>query len=113
MQLDSRIGLISFAKSILWLAGGGTDFTCSGVIFANESSSLNQSTVKAAMKENFKRRVIESKIYNLRTENEGETFMQSSVLDRSADAYIREWSGNPSNVRADVGIRAPITCIVR
>ena len=113
MQLDSRIGLISFAKSILWLAGGGKDFTCSGVIFANESSSLNQSTVKAAMKENFKRRVIESKIYNLRTENEGETFMQSSVLDRSADAYIREWSGNPSNVRADVGIRAPITCIVR
>jgi len=27
---------------------------------------------------------------------------------RSADAYIRELSGNPSDVRADVGIRAPI-----
>src|SRR5439155_8064106 len=34
--------------------------------------------------------------------------LQKSVLCRSADAYIRELSENPSDVRADVGIRAPI-----
>ena len=34
--------------------------------------------------------------------------MRKSVLFRSADAYIRELSEKPSDVRADVGIRAPI-----
>ena len=71
MQLDSKIGLISFAKSILWPAGGGNPLACSGVILANTAPEQAQ---KKAATEMAKTRFIASKISRVKTKNEGESF---------------------------------------
>src|SRR3989442_3396806 len=52
IQLASKIGLISLAKSILWFAGGGNVFACSGVILARVAPSLNQRKATADIDEN-------------------------------------------------------------
>jgi hypothetical protein len=54
MQLASKIGLISRAKSILWFAGGGKVFAWSGVILARVTHSLNPSKVSVNRVENGK-----------------------------------------------------------
>jgi hypothetical protein len=46
------MGLISLAKSILWLAGGGKVFAWSGVILAKVTHSLNPSIASVNMDEN-------------------------------------------------------------
>jgi len=58
MQLPSKIGFISFAKSILWFVGGGRVFAWSGVIFANVTPALNQRKAAAYIDENGKTRFI-------------------------------------------------------
>src|SRR2546428_12014704 len=46
-QLASKIGFISFAKSLLWFAGGGRLFAWSDLIFADVTPSLHQRTAAA------------------------------------------------------------------
>src|SRR6266436_9941570 len=42
MQLASKIGSISFEKSILWFAGGGNCAICSGVIVSARAGEQNR-----------------------------------------------------------------------
>src|SRR5437867_5739426 len=58
MQLASMIGFISFAKSILWFAGGGRIFAWSGVILAYVTPSLHLSKATATIDESGKTRLI-------------------------------------------------------
>src|SRR6266487_3044242 len=66
MQLASKIGFISFAKSILWFAGGGKVLAWSGVILANVTPALNQRKATANIDENGKTRFIHRSILTQR-----------------------------------------------
>src|SRR5256885_1082987 len=89
MQLDSRIGLTSFAKSILCPAGGGRAFACSGVILAETEPEPAQ---KKASTEMVITRFIEPKISRVKTENEGESFRESGDLSVVSGGWVNRQS---------------------
>src|ERR1041385_2143309 len=104
MQLASKIGLISFEKSILWPAAGGNCAICSGVNAAANPAALNKKKRNRVAK----RKIMRLTIY-LKTKKKTGRKTEDSQIGRDIRGLVKE---DPTSVRrANVDGRAGIADI--